>query len=269
MKTRIISGVVMGFLVAAILTLGYCWNPLIITVAVSALAVIAVYELICNAAGIRNTEAIVGACLFAFIISMVGAITNSLSQALILIFFASVLYSIFAVIVILKNYGKFGLGRVISLYTLPIIYGVAFFCLDGIINNSNGIYYLLLLLNFSSVCDMGAYFVGVKFGRHKLCRHISPKKTIEGAIGGIVSSMVVSLILCLCFQKTIWIMLLLTIPFCILGMIGDLFASVIKRIVGIKDYGKLIPGHGGVMDRLDSIIMIAPLMFIVALFAVI
>lgn len=269
MKTRIISGVVMGFLVAAILTLGYLWQSVIITAAVSILAVIAVYELICNAAGIRNAEAIVGACLFAFIISMMGFVTNRLSQALILIFFASVAYSIFAVIVILRNFGKFGLGRVISLYTLPIIYGVAFFCLDGIINNSNGIYYLLLLLNFSSVCDMGAYFVGVKFGKHKLCPHISPKKTIEGAIGGIVSSMVVTAILCLCFQKTIWIMLLLTIPFCILGMMGDLFASVIKRIVGIKDYGKLIPGHGGVMDRLDSIIMIAPLMYAISLFAVI
>lgn len=269
MKTRIISGVVMGLFVAAVLTLGYCWESLVIDVAVSTLAVIAVYELICNAAGINNTEAIVGACLFSFIISMVGSIARSLSQALTLIFFASVLYSIFSAIVILRNYGKFGLGRVISLYTLPIIYGVAFFCLGEIINNNNGIYYLLLLLNFSSVCDMGAYFIGVKFGKNKLCPHISPKKTIEGAIGGIVSSMIVTVILCLCFHKTIWIMLLLTIPFCILGMIGDLFASVIKRIVGIKDYGKLIPGHGGVMDRLDSIIMIAPLMFIVALFSVI
>ena len=121
MKTRIISGVVMGFLVAAILTLGYLWQSVIITAAVSILAVIAVYELICNAAGIRNAEAIVGACLFAFIISMMGFVTNRLSQALILIFFASVAYSIFAVIVILRNFGKFGLGRVISVYTLPII----------------------------------------------------------------------------------------------------------------------------------------------------
>ena len=66
-----------------------------------------------------------------------------------------------------------------------------------------------------------------------------------------------------------WIMLIATIPFCILGMIGDLFASAIKRAVDIKDYGNLIPGHGGVMDRLDSIIMIAPLMYAVILFAVI
>jgi len=141
--------------------------------------------------------------------------------------------------------------------------------LNGIISGENGIYYLLLLLNFSSVCDMGAYFVGVTLGKHKLCPNLSPKKTVEGAIGGIVSSLVVTAILCLCFHKTMWIMLLLTIPFCILGMIGDLFASAIKRAVGIKDYGNLIPGHGGVMDRLDSIIMIAPLMYAISYFAVI
>lgn len=269
MKTRIISGIVMALLVAAMLTLGFMWEPLIISIAVAILAVIAVYELIHNAAAIKDMEAIVGACLFAFLISMVNYVTRTLAQGLVAIFFGTVIYTIFAAIVILKNYGKWGLGKIISFYTLPIFYGTAFFCLDGIINNRNGIYYLLLLFNFSSVCDMGAYFVGVKFGKHKLCRHISPKKTIEGAIGGVVSSLVVTTILCLCFKKTIWIMLLLTIPFCALGIIGDLFASVIKRIVGIKDYGKLIPGHGGVMDRLDSIIMIAPLMYAISLFAVI
>ena len=119
--------------------------------------------------------------------------------------------------------------------------------------------------NFSSVCDMGAYFIGVKFGKHKLCPHVSPKKTIEGAIGGIVSSLVVTTILCLCFHKTIWVMLLLTIPFCALGMIGDLFASVIKRVVGIKDYGKLSPGHGGIMDRFDSVLAVATVLLILCL----
>ncbi len=269
MKTRIISGVIMALLVAAILALGFMWEPIIITIAVSLLALIAVYELLRNAAGIKDIQSLIGACLFTFIISAQNFVTEDYGQALILIFFISVVYFIYAAIMVLRNHGEFGLGRIISLCTLPIVYGVAFFCLDGIITNDSGIYYLLLLLNFSSVCDMGAYFVGVTLGKHKLCPNISPKKTVEGAIGGIVSSIIVTAILCLCFDKTLWIMLLLTVPFCILGMIGDLFASAIKRAVGIKDYGNLIPGHGGVMDRLDSIIMIAPLMYALILLAVI
>ena len=63
--------------------------------------------------------------------------------------------------------------------------------------------------------------------------------------------------------------IILTIPFCIIGMIGDLFASAIKRAVGLKDYGSLIPGHGGVLDRVDSIIMIVPLLFLLAISGVI
>jgi phosphatidate cytidylyltransferase len=120
------------------------------------------------------------------------------------------------------------------------------------------------LFNFSSVCDMGAYFVGVTMGKHKLCPNISPKKTIEGAVGGIASSIVVSLILILAFGKTDMLIptLVFTIPLCVLGMIGDLFASSIKRSVGLKDYGSLIPGHGGILDRVDSILMIAPLLYL-------
>ena len=108
---------------------------------------------------------------------------------------------------------------------------------------------------------MGAYFVGSTIGKHKLCPEISPKKTVEGAVGGILSSLVVTLILVFAFSVTEKLLaaLILTVPFCILGMIGDLFASAIKRTAGIKDYGNLIPGHGGILDRFDSIIMIAPL----------
>ena len=108
---------------------------------------------------------------------------------------------------------------------------------------------------------MGAYFVGVTCGKHKLCPNISPKKTVEGAIGGVVSSIVVTVILSLCFSKSLILPIVLTIPFCILGMVGDLFASAIKRSVNLKDYGNLIPGHGGILDRVDSIIMIAPLLY--------
>lgn len=109
--------------------------------------------------------------------------------------------------------------------------------------------------------DIFAYFTGVLFGKHKLCPTISPKKTIEGSIGGILGAT----LLCYLFG---WILPYMAIHCLILGLlcgvvsqIGDLTASIFKRHMGIKDYGKLIPGHGGILDRFDSVLFTAPLVF--------
>ena len=267
MKTRIISGIVMGVIVAGLLTLGFLVEPVIITVAVALIAAGAVYELIHNAAGIKSKIAVSGSIIFAFLYVVFSDnsvfikpyyslwLSPELVNSLLLIYF------LFAVIVILKSHKDFDLGKIVSLFALPLPYAYAFSCLSSVIKHPDGIYYLLLLLNFSSVCDMGAYFVGVTMGKHKLCPNLSPKKTVEGAVGGIVSSIIVTVIISLCFAKSLVIPMILTIPFCILGMIGDLFASAIKRSVGLKDYSNLIPGHGGILDRVDSIIMIAPFLY--------
>ncbi len=283
MKTRIISGIIMGAIVAAVLTVGLVWEPLIITVAIAIIAAVAVYELLHNAAGIKDKLAISGACAFTVLYvigadnalvdrifsltpyamySFTGYIQNFYNYWSYAVTGIMILYFIFAVIMILKNHKEFGLGQIVSLFALPFPYAYFFSCLNGVIGHNDGIYYLLLLLNFSSVCDMGAYFTGVTCGKHKLCPNISPKKTIEGAIGGVVSSLVFTFIITLCFGKSIVLPLILTVPLCILGMIGDLFASAIKRSVNLKDYGSLIPGHGGILDRVDSIIMIVPLMYL-------
>ena len=267
MKTRIISGIVMGVIVAAVLALGFWVEPIIITVAVALIAAGAVYELIHNAAGIKSKIAVAGAIVFAFLY-VVASDNNifvkpysSLWLSPVLVRAVALAYFLFAVVMVLKNHKEFDLGKIVSLFALPLPYAYAFSCLAGVIKHTDGIYYLLLLLNFSSVCDMGAYFVGVTMGKHKLCPNLSPKKTVEGAVGGIVSSIIVTVIISLCFSKSLLIPILLTIPFCILGMIGDLFASAIKRSVGLKDYSNLIPGHGGILDRVDSIIMIAPFLY--------
>ena len=261
MKTRIISGIVMGVIVAGVLALGFLWEPVVITVAISLLAAGAVYELLHNAAGIKCKFSIALACLFSFYIPFTRFFHDDFGVSLIFVLFGAIIYCSIAAFLVLKNHSEFGLGQIASFFGLPLVYGGMFFCLGGVINSDNGIYYLLLLLNFSSVCDMGAYFVGVTCGKHKLCPNISPKKTVEGAIGGVVSSIVVTVILSLCFSKSLILPIVLTIPFCILGMVGDLFASAIKRSVNLKDYGNLIPGHGGILDRVDSIIMISPFLY--------
>lgn len=122
---------------------------------------------------------------------------------------------------------------------------------------------LLLVFLTAFATDTMAYFTGSFFGRHKLCPVISPKKTIEGSVGGIVGSVV------LCGILALWLAPELLVDFLILGglggvvsQFGDLTASIFKRKMGIKDYGTLIPGHGGVMDRFDSVLFTAPLVFL-------
>lgn len=264
MKTRIISGIVMVLILSAILV-GGAYFPIIITTALAILNVIAVNELLHNAVGIKSRLALNLAGVYsALSVFVLGGYTLKLSGNISNFTAITVVYAVLTAICTLINHESFAIKDISSLMAMPIALTYAFSSFEGTLNHANGIYYLLLLLNFSSICDTGAYFVGSTIGKHKLCPKISPKKTVEGAVGGIVSSLVVSVVLCLCFgfKAKLLVTLLLTVPFCILGMVGDLFASAIKRSAGIKDYGNLIPGHGGILDRMDSILMIAPLLFL-------
>ena len=122
--------------------------------------------------------------------------------------------------------------------------------------------FLILVFILAFGTDTFAYFVGVKFGKHKLIPKVSPKKSVEGAVGGIVGSLLLSLIFMYFTKINInWA----TIPFLILASvaseIGDLIASKLKRYAGIKDFGNILPGHGGVLDRFDSIILVSPVIY--------
>ncbi|MCL2300949.1 MAG: phosphatidate cytidylyltransferase [Firmicutes bacterium] len=117
--------------------------------------------------------------------------------------------------------------------------------------------------------DIFALFVGVKFGKHKLAPRISPKKTWEGAVGGLLGAALANVGLALAFN--LWILEqhkisllavgLLSPLLGLVSMLGDLAASVLKRNYGVKDFGKIFPGHGGVMDRFDSVLLVSPLFF--------
>lgn len=130
-----------------------------------------------------------------------------------------------------------------------------------------GTYAIWFILFGACLTDAFAYFVGVRFGRHKLCPNISPKKTIEGAIGGSVGTTIVFIIYCsvlnnYCgFSIQYWEMAVFGLVASIFAQIGDLIASTIKRYVNTKDFGSFIPGHGGVLDRLDSVLFVAPICY--------
>ena len=135
-----------------------------------------------------------------------------------------------------------------------------------------GIFTVWLVFISSWGCDTCAYCVGVLFGKHKMAPVLSPKKSIEGAVGGLVGAGVLGALYGVCINQ---FSVATVKPFvyamiCIVGgmisMVGDLAASGIKRDNGVKDYGKLIPGHGGILDRFDSVIFTAPVIYYLALY---
>lgn len=131
-----------------------------------------------------------------------------------------------------------------------------------------GAYLVWLILLCSWGSDTCAYCVGVLFGKHKMAPVLSPKKSIEGAVGGIVGAMLLTAIYGFVFKaplnfevKDIVILAVVAGVGAVISMIGDLGASAIKRNYDIKDYGTLIPGHGGILDRFDSVIITAPIVY--------
>lgn len=131
----------------------------------------------------------------------------------------------------------------------------------------NGQFYVWYIFAASWGCDTCAYFTGYYLGKHKLSPVLSPKKTIEGAVGGVVGS----ILLCTIYGMIIAgpmevdrgvilkVSLLIGLLGSLVAQVGDIFASSIKRMMKIKDYGNLIPGHGGILDRFDSLLLVAPI----------
>ena len=131
------------------------------------------------------------------------------------------------------------------------------------------LFFILLGLFAAWLSDSFAYFSGRFFGKHKLCPKISPKKTVEGAIGGIVGAVVSNVVLFTVFDRCFftvhtigygWV-ILVSLALAVIGICGDLTASVIKRNFGVKDFGNLFPGHGGVMDRFDSALFVLTMLY--------
>ena len=153
-------------------------------------------------------------------------------------------------------------------FTTMLYISVSFTSLALVRYITNGVYLFALVFVASWVCDMFAYFVGRAIGKHKLIEEISPKKTVEGSIGGIVCTtlafalygFIISL-----FEgpsPNYLVLVILGFALSIIAQFGDLICSLIKREHGIKDYGSIFPGHGGVLDRFDSVLAVAPILYV-------
>jgi phosphatidate cytidylyltransferase len=139
----------------------------------------------------------------------------------------------------------------------------SFAALASLSPTEDGTARLVLLLSVVVASDVFAYFVGHAVGRRKLAPQVSPGKTVEGAIGGLLGAALASAVVATQLFKTQPLGLIVTIGvlLAVAGMVGDLLESLFKRYVGVKDSGSLFPGHGGVLDRIDAFILAAPLLY--------
>jgi phosphatidate cytidylyltransferase len=266
MKTRILSAIV-GFAILAPLL--YFSNTYAFSVAISIACVIAVYEML-KCVGIQK---LISVALPLYIIAAVTPIAAHYYRASVekfpaiamMVFFCLLIYY-FANIVFRHNppLSNIITGVVSVLYTLS-----GFTTLILLRDDEGGEWILILVFIAAWITDIFAYFCGVLFGRNKLIPHVSPKKTIEGSIGGIVFCTLSFALYGLLvsrftdYSANYILMIMCGIILSVVSQIGDLIMSVIKRYYNIKDYGKLIPGHGGVLDRFDSIIAVSLVLYVI------
>lgn len=284
MKVRIISALVGIVILVGVLL---CPYTIVLAIAAAILAAVAVWELLYNTGYVKNLVQVIGGML----ISAAGVMTmyfvknaynaawynandEAFRQWMLLLMALPLVYGLFTLVVWLFNHKKMSSNAACYGYLMTLYPTVGFGCMVMLRETANlGMWLLVLLLMIAFISDTGAYFVGTFLGKHKMAPKISPKKSWEGFFGGWIISVLCAVGLFLLRANMVsgdglFFTLRLFLPVVIilapLSVMGDLFASLIKRRCGIKDYGNLMPGHGGVMDRFDSVLFIAPLLWLVS-----
>lgn len=278
MKTRVITAAVGLAVLAVVLAF---FNTVLFDLVLSAVCLIAVHEVF-TAMGFGKKQWYLYAVAIPFTL-MVMLTTTQVARLLVLpVSFLVVLFFNICQIAHLRtlDFGK--------LTGYVYFSGVIIFCFYSLIHlkrvlpfelyHYDAVYFILLILCFAWGGDTAAYFAGRAFGKHKLAPLVSPKKTVEGAVGGVLGSILAGVLLTGAYMalsgyydvitlqvrpRHYLILVLLGAIASVLGILGDLFASAVKRQVGLKDYGTIFPGHGGILDRFDSVMFIAPFVAIV------
>ena len=258
MKTRIISALVGTVVLLAVLFCPWVW---VFAFVVAAAAGVATYELLHNTDIVKSEWMVWGSVAFAVGQTLGIALAVYLGVPMLLLpLLLYVLYTLILFAIFRKSYVWKGFG--LTLYATVGFGAVGFLRMVPIV----GLVYVLLPMVIAWMSDTGAYFTGVFFGKHKMAPVISPKKTWEGFFGGWVISVGLTVlygVICNALMEVQVFNLALLAGMALvlapLSVVGDLVASLIKRRTGIKDYGNIMPGHGGVMDRFDSVVFIAPM----------
>ncbi|MGI6269400.1 MAG: phosphatidate cytidylyltransferase [Candidatus Howiella sp.] len=262
MKKRLITAAVGLSLLAVLL---FFRDTLVFDVAVILINVIALYEILYVTKYVKYLPLVGISAVYTVIAPFIymGYIPVDINSL-------NVVYVMILFIATLIKHEVVQPQEVAFTFTMSMLLSYAFSCFSLVSHSENGLFFLMFALNCAWVSDAGAYFVGSAFGKHKLAPKISPHKTIEGAVGGVLSSMLVTVLLALIYPRIFnpgWAasmprLVLFTALLSVVGMIGDLTASYLKRSAGLKDFGNIMPGHGGILDRFDSLLVIMPLVYV-------
>ena len=265
MKKRVITGIIIIAFLVFILWLNI---PIVDTIVIFTISLIGMYEYnkAFKSAG-YNVVPFIGylSCTPILLIGLNIETKNIITIAMVGISFLLMYTFIYSILRKLKT-----TIIEVSITALSFIYiPFLFSFLKLILMMENGRILIWFVIMGAFACDTMAYLIGCKFGKRKLCPDVSPKKTIEGSIAGIIGVIIAYIIIYAIAkygfskQLNIWLIMLMAIVSGVNGQFGDLAASAIKRFCKIKDFGTIMPGHGGILDRCDSIMFVAPLVYII------
>ena len=266
MKPRLLTaaiGIPAGILV---LLLGEFFHGLIFIV-VGALCAIMIVEFLAAKKLQKNMKVFIPCVLYAFVQPTLFHFKLGMLTPYLFVL------SIFVMMIIFHDEISFSDAAFAILGTIIIVFGMTAMLI--VPNSFHGYFSLFIVITLAIpwVSDAGAYFTGVLLGKHKLCPNISPQKTIEGFAGGILTGIICALAIALVFNSishtaklNVGLMLLLGAVVSVVAVVGDLSFSLVKRSCEIKDFGSFFPGHGGVLDRFDSVIFTAPVVYFMVKF---
>lgn len=260
MFTRIMTSVIGIPLVIAIIVIGNPWLKYVV-MGVSLIAMYEIYHVIKN-----NHKPMV---LLGYGAVMVHYLAFDFVVQYYYIYLAMV--TMIALTILVIQYPKYSILDV-ALTLFPILYVSLLFSFIILLRDvKDGNFWVWLIAIGAWGCDTFAYFTGKSIGKHKLAPQLSPKKTIEGSIGGIIGAGVIGYIYALIYtqyntfiarEEIVWVVIAVMLG-ALISQVGDLAASAIKRYFNQKDYGYILPGHGGILDRFDSFLFVAPVIYMI------
>jgi len=186
---------------------------------------------------------------------------DRLLHAIVLYFIGSAFVSVFLYKKDPRNF-KTAQKMMVGIIYIPGLLSYLILIRDGVL--MEGAVWIFFILAIVFAGDIGALYAGTFLGKHKLNPAVSPKKTIEGSLGGIAANIIIGTCFWLLFLPELsgWVCLLFFVSLGVMGQVGDLFESGLKRVAGIKDSGGILPGHGGILDRADAAMFAAPVAYL-------
>ncbi len=277
MKVRVLTSLV-GLVILGLVMVFY--ETIWFNILFAGVCILAIHELY-NALGFEKKD---GYIFFVFSVMATLVMLADNEYVIPLLIPAAYLFVLFLAVCVVVKFSKVNFAK---LSAMAVFSAVVVFCFYSFVYlkmllpkaqyGFDATYFAILILAYAWGGDTCAYFAGRAFGKRKLAPIVSPKKTVEGAIGGVIGSMCISLVVTLVYIQLVGrifgndevhllyyiLVTLLGGVTSVLGIIGDLFASAVKRQYGLKDFGSIFPGHGGILDRFDSVLFIAPLVCLV------